>query len=352
MDLFKPVVEEARFHKNFLNAIKRERQSERDVVQAWSEAFPDRDNKFVKEFQTTFNSCFWELYLNAVIRDYGYTIDWTHSSPDFSLETPYCSLVIEAVTANSAQGATPEWEKSFEIPEDIAKKDFWRLNREAIIRLSNALSSKVRKYGASYSSLEHVKNKPFVIAVAPFEQPHFQFQYDRPMRALLYDDYVDEAAYWNDVDAYPDGPPSVQLGSIEKDNGATVELGIFLTDAWSEVSAVIFSCVATWGKAIAMSNGGSFGSISSLWMGRIGPEPRVATIGTPSEVITDGLQVFHNPCAKHPLPLETFRRAGVVQHHFSKTGWVRDGELGSLLIRIPISIGIQPADLPADSTAR
>lgn len=31
--------------------------------------FEDRDGKFVKEFQTTFNSSFWELYLFACLRD-------------------------------------------------------------------------------------------------------------------------------------------------------------------------------------------------------------------------------------------------------------------------------------------
>ena len=32
-----------------------------------------------------------------------------------------------------------------------------------------------------------------------------------------------------------------------------------------------------------------------------------------SEIITDGLRIYHNPFATHPLPREVFRRDGVVQ---------------------------------------
>ena len=345
MDLFTPVVEEAQFHKNFLNTLVHARQPERDVIQSWGQGFPDRDNKFVREFQTTFNSSFWELYLHAVFSDYGFTIDWTHASPDFSLTTPYGEIVIEAVTANAAIGATPEWEESLSILDDIANKKFWPLNHEAIIRLSNALSGKSRKYVSTYSKLKHVVRRPFVIAVAPFEQPNFQLQYDRPIRALLFDDYVDEDVYWANPSAYPDGqPPSVQLGSIEKGNGATIDLGIFLDDGWAEVSAVIFSCTATWGKAVAMSKGPMLGVISSTWMGEAGPEGRLARIGIPSEKVIDGLQIFHNPHATHPLLLDTFRRPGVVQHYCSEDGWHREGELGSLLSRTPFTMGIRPKE--------
>jgi hypothetical protein len=41
-----------------------------DVLTDWARGFIDRDGKFVKEFQTTFNSCFWELYVYAVLKRY------------------------------------------------------------------------------------------------------------------------------------------------------------------------------------------------------------------------------------------------------------------------------------------
>jgi hypothetical protein len=51
---------------------------------------------------------------------------------------------------------------------------------------------------------------------------------------------------------------------------------------------------------------------------------RTSRIGVPSENISDGLQIFHNPYARNPLDLQIFRRDGVVQHYHSKAGWVRE----------------------------
>ncbi|WP_083325138.1 hypothetical protein [Achromobacter xylosoxidans] len=327
MDLFTPIVVAEKRHPNFNSVTVPARAGERAVVQNWAEGFPDRDGKFVQEFQTSFNSSFWEIYLYALFKEYGFKMNWAQSSPDFHLTTSCGEIIIEATTANAAIGATPEWEKEKFITDAVREKNFWPLNREAIIRLSNALLSKLRKYNESYRKLPHVTGKPFIIAVAPFEQPDFQHQYDRAMRALLYDDYVDETAYFRNPAAYPDGPPSIRLRSVEKDNGATIDMGIFDGDNWSEVSAVIFSCVATWGKAVAMSTQPTIGRVLATWgidkSGR--SERRTAHIGRPSESISDGLQVFHNPFARHPIPPEIFRRTGVVQHFFSpKHGWQRE----------------------------
>ena len=35
----------------------------RDILLQWTEGFIDRDNKIIKEFQTSFHSAFWEFYL-------------------------------------------------------------------------------------------------------------------------------------------------------------------------------------------------------------------------------------------------------------------------------------------------
>lgn len=324
MDLFTPIVPIEEQHHNFRTVSLPSWSAERAVVQAWAEGFPDRDKKFVTEFQTTFNSSFWEVYLYALFKEYGHEMDWAKSRPDFHLKTPHGEVIVEAVTANASEFGTPEWEKKALLTDDVKNKNFWPLNREAIIRLSNALDSKRRKYSDSYQKLAHVTGKPFVIAVAPFEQPDFQHQYDRPIRALLYDEFIDETAYHKSPHSYPEGPPSVQLKFVEKDNGSSLEMGIFAHEGWRDVSAVIFSCVATWGKAVAMSNEPQPGFVMASWGTNAGglSERRMMPIGVPSETISDGLQVFHNPYARHPLPLDVFRRKGVVQHYFvPKKGW-------------------------------
>lgn len=60
IDLFTPVVDASVFHPNFKNVLHPSMTAEREVLGRWIAGFPDRDNKFAKEFQTTFNSSFWE----------------------------------------------------------------------------------------------------------------------------------------------------------------------------------------------------------------------------------------------------------------------------------------------------
>lgn len=336
MDLFTPILPLEKLHPNFQRVLDYKCEGECAVVADWVKDFPDRDGKFVREFQSTFNSSFWEVYLHGLFKDYGFQMDWQYSSPDFWVKSStYGDFTVEAVTANAAQYATPEWAKETLITEAVAQKDFWPLNREAIIRLSGALREKVQKFDKTYRKLPHVPGKPFVLAVAPFEQPDFQNQYDRAIRALLYDDYVDEKAYLLNPDKYPNGPPSVSLGSVEKANGVTIDMGKFLSEEWSEVSAVIFSCVATWGKCVAMSKHVMPGVIASVWGEGVYGQPRrrVAMIGTPSESTSDGLMVFHNPFAKHRLNPKIFRKQGVVQVFQEAGRWHTEGKNESLMSR-------------------
>jgi hypothetical protein len=224
LDLFSPVVDASRFHPHFKSVLIATRKAERDLITAWAEGFVDRDGKLVEEFQTTFNSSFWEIYLHAAFKEYGFAIDWGHATPDFLLSAGGVEVVVEATTANAAQGKPNEWDRVFD-PEELRRLKFKPLNTEAIIRLSNSIVSKVRKFERTYRDLAHVKGRPFVLAVAPFEQPHFNLQFDRPIRALLYDHYVDEDAFLENPGLYPDGlPPTVHLGHVEKDNGAEIPL--------------------------------------------------------------------------------------------------------------------------------
>jgi hypothetical protein len=338
MDLFTPVVEDDLQHKNFSSVLIPHRKAERELLEKWAEGFIDRDGKIVKEFQTTFNSSFWEIYLFSVFKHYGLSIDWRSPTPDFSVSNGKVEVIIEAVTANAAQGKPNEWDKSFSAEEMKSLRRFKKLNTEAIIRLSNSIFSKVKLYKNKYRKLDHVKGKPFVLAVAPFEQPHFNHQYDRPIKALLYDYYVDEDAYLDEPGKFKNGPPGVNLGFVEKDNGAEIELGIFNDPCMSEVSAIVFSCVATWGKLSAMTiNPIRDVEVSSTWAtpphGE--PEKRVCSPAEHNETVLDGLQIFHNPYAKYPLDPSFFRADRVVQLYFDQVAgkWIHEGDQNCLHFR-------------------
>ncbi|NSX07097.1 hypothetical protein HTX81_00710 [Pseudomonas lini] len=314
MDLLTPLFAPDRLHQHFKSITddRRGRHYARCELLRWLAGFPDRDKKFVKEFQTTFNSSFWEIYLYAVFRDYGFAFDWKFPAPDFLLTAKEKTFTVEATTANHAAGEMPEWEKEL-TPDYFDNIDFNELNRVAIIRLASAFSTKSDKFKEKYCNHDHVKGRSFVLALAPFEQPKFNLQAYRAIEALLFDYYVDEAEYLASPEKFPNGPEGRSLGTVQKSNGTEIELGFFNSPRFKHISAVIFSNLATWGKVDAMS-GNPLSMIASIRSFPDGALRRKVCRGNESsETLTDGLRIYHNPYATDPLPLEVFRKEGVVQ---------------------------------------
>ena len=316
MDLFNPIVNTDKFHPNFKSLLDNLWKKEREVIQSWSDGFPDRDGKFVKEFQTTFNSSFWELYLYKLFCNFDLGFDWKHSTPDFSLKHNNSSFIVEATSANKGKDERPhEWEafkKSVSHEpnnHDMYIKNLKEIHKYSIIRLSNGISSKLRKYRDSYSHLKHVKQKPFVIAIAPYEQPFFYYQYDRAIVALLFKYYVDDNAFYKNPERFPDGPPIIDLDSVEKDNGSEIELGIFKDDRAKEISAIIFNASATVGKS-KIDLVDKFMKSSNNWFL---PDGTYEAVKNEQEILEDGLFVFHNPFASTPLDFSIFEKDRVCQ---------------------------------------
>ena len=69
MDLFTPIVKEKRLHPLFKRVIQDKTYKPAiAVINEWSNGLLGRKGeaeKFIKEFQTTFNSSLWELYLTS-----------------------------------------------------------------------------------------------------------------------------------------------------------------------------------------------------------------------------------------------------------------------------------------------
>jgi hypothetical protein len=319
------------------------RENDREEFLCWATGFPDRDGKLIQEFQVSFNSVFWEIYLFAVFKAYGFELDWSNRSPDFSVTSGINQFTIEAVTANAAEEKSNEWEKVYS-PNDFAGFNIDTLNKEAMVRLLNSIHSKHRRYKAYYETMPHVQRRPFVVAIGPFEQPFFNHQYNRAIRAVLYDQYLDEPAYTANPEKYQNGPPNVSLNFIQKANGSDIELGMFNDDRMQEISAVIFSCTATWGKvnALAPESPSYHIIVNSFWYSEPFGE-LIQKLGTPSEVgetITDGLQVYHNPYALYPLSPDIFRRKGVVQEYydFESEEWIQEEVNSHLVFRMVLNL--------------
>src|SRR5271166_2043380 len=106
MRLFEPIVGEDRQHQNFRALLSIGNGFVFDVLNDWARGFIDRDGKFVREFQTSFNSGFWELYVFAVLKKFGLQVDFSKARPDFCI--PSMDLNIEATVASNAQRDEPE----------------------------------------------------------------------------------------------------------------------------------------------------------------------------------------------------------------------------------------------------
>jgi len=227
MDLFKPIVAADRLHHNFLATIKPNASGVREILSGWADGFVDRDGKFVTEFQTTYNSSFWELYLFAVLKHLGIKVDFSYGAPDFvAADYPFA---VEAAIAGHAQDDVPEWEKTF---EGITDMNVEAAQLQSTIRLSNALMGKSDAHKKRYAALPHVAGRAYVVAIANYGRQDFNFLGDVAMQRLLFD-------------------PENKKQAL-KANGSAVPLGLFQSDDYAHISAVVFSSVATFGKARAL----------------------------------------------------------------------------------------------------
>jgi hypothetical protein len=311
MDLFTPIVSPEKFHPNFANISLQKNPHDQAVLSQWAEGFVDRDGKFVGEFQTTFNSSFWELYLHAILKEAGCSIDFSHHAPDFVVTDPV-PFVVEATVALNAKGSLPEW-TAFDL--NRRPRDLNEFNRVAIVRLLNSISEKTKKYRKSYQHLPHVAGKPFVLALTPFDQPFFYLQVQRAIEAVLYGYYVDEQAYIDDPSKVATIGAS-ELKTVPKNESVDLPVGIFNDNSHEHISAVIFNSSATWGKVKALSDD----PYPFVYFNAARSDPRNGEFfvfkgakAAYTETLFDGLRVYHNPHAIHPLDWRVFEEPGALQ---------------------------------------
>ncbi|SET95549.1 hypothetical protein SAMN04487962_1681 [Marinobacter segnicrescens] len=139
LDLFTLTTTEDKLHSHFKYLLDDETEEIRKVLLRWSSGFEDRDNKFNHEFQTTFNSSFWEIYLNQCFCDLEMSIDYSKAMPDFTVKTKNDNILnIEAVTANHSIDSPPEW------TGDKLRENYDFLNFSCV-RILNAINSKYKK---------------------------------------------------------------------------------------------------------------------------------------------------------------------------------------------------------------
>ena len=286
------------------------------ILNDWITGFQDRDNKIVKEFQTTFHSAFWEFYLYALSKEAGFEIDFSKNRPDFIIKAPI-KFYIEAVVANIKQSGQQEDERTLVdilsmIQPYWKRENFYETLDESITRYSNAFISKSKKYTEYSMDSYFDKSAPYVIALSGYEQINYGNNFHHAMLALLYGKYIDIG-----TDSY-----STKKFILKPNSDAEIPIGLFLTPEFSHISAVIFSCTVTLGKltSLAISQKKSPITLNAVMCIRHdSEEPHFqAHIVSPQnpEYLTDGVFIFHNPFAKNQLPKDIFEKTNVIHVEF------------------------------------
>ena len=242
MDLFDySKLKENELHPNFRNIIQESRANERETLNKWIEGFKDRDNKFVHEFQTTFNSSFWEIYCFAILKELNYICDFSYSRPDFVLKRDNrIEFFCECTVSNAPQNGIEEYDIEEKLNPKMSIEESLDLST---IRALNRLKSKKKWYSKNKNKILNFDDKPFVIAYAPFDQPHFQTSNLGAIMRVLYSYdgcYYERGVYSNSYKKY-----------ISKSEKVDLDLGIFLDNSYEDISGILFSCVGTWSKVSA-----------------------------------------------------------------------------------------------------
>lgn len=294
-------------------------------LEEWFEGFEDRDNKIVKEFQTTFHSTFWEIYLHAVFNEMGYKIDFSHDRPDFILKSKPNNIMVEATVANIKEGGVQEETRdesnilSMFTPPSLQPNFDYEL-KEAIARYGNSIRSKNEKFHKTYKNCDWVTSEnPYVIALSSYAQVDYGRDYIYGIFALLYGQYF-----------IPDPDKNDFISKefiLKNETNTKIPLGIFLDESYSDVSAIIFSTTTTIGKltATVASNNSSYNEnvVFNLYRDFLDEDDpyKYMLVGPESpEILTDGLFVFHNPNAKNPISLEAFHAPGITQYYYDIKG--------------------------------
>lgn len=298
---FEPLVSEDKLHTQFKWLLNLGYRCEQELLQSWIDDFPVKDGfrKTIKEFQTTFRSTFWELYLNQVFKSSNWEVDPNAVAPDFIINRNGATCSVEAVIANFSINSKPEEERT--LNDIYGDNNIYEIIEESIPRTLNAIAYKSKKYFKTYSKNEVVTKNPYVVALGDYGQINYGQSAFYSMMSVLYnaaydpEDRLDLKILCNDN--Y--GNEYKYIESYEKENGSKLPLGIFSNDENKHISAIIFSCTLTLGKLSSLCPSHTLDKY--IYLEREHLKQIRYTDSEPDEHLCDGLFVFLNPYAEHPL---------------------------------------------------
>lgn len=288
-------------------------------------ALPKPDKNFLTDLQTRgFNARIWELYLFACFKEQGCRVSQDWPSPDFRICTEKHEAYVEAVTTNPAGPGILGLQETQFPPAD----PWERIAGDMAARFAKTLRSKIQR---KYDELDHVRGSPFALAVADFSGGATMTWSRESLMVYLY-------GLAPDINAVSQGKQVAAVAVTELKGHPHINAGLFLDPEMAGLSAIIFSNAGTLPKFQRMAIQAQMPPDvvkarrkGFLWDSKDGALTSIPfDLDTRSEQYRDlcegreswsfELEVFHNPLARHPLPLELLPDA----RHWHET----DGILG------------------------
>lgn len=318
VNLFSPIVPVNKQHPFFARLANEESfLSARKIINEMMPHFVDIDGNFVEQFQSSgFDSRLWELYINSYLVEEQLFIDRTKHAPDFMVTKYGKTVGIEAVVVGrKKEGPSLLYRGPSEpkTPEEIQRE-----HKNAMpLRFGSALFSKLQK---KYWELPHVAGNPLVIAIADFHDDQSMLWSSTALESYLYG--VRHEHHYEDGDLVID---PITIEKHIKPDGTEIPSGYFFQPDAEHISAVLFSANGTISKFNRLGRQAGFGS-PNVRMFRMGtcydhdPNASMPKIfkyevtEDSQETWGEGVSMFHNPNAVHPVPEELF--PSIAHHRF------------------------------------
>lgn len=298
----------------------------KELIQEIMPHFYDIDGNFVEQFQSQgFDARLWELYLFCYFNEECLTINRKYEAPDFLLSDGELDIGVEAVIA--ARKAAPKPSMTSQEFVNLISADIDR--DQMSITWGSSLHSKMKhttkKDGYHYWEYTHIKNKPFVLAVADFSETLSMTRSTTALINYLY-------GLTSDYEYDKNGNLHVKPQKIEKHIGTKeITSGFFFQEGSENISAIISSASATLSKFNRIGKECGFGDKGVILI-REGlyhdhnpnasvPKSFKYLVGeNTDETWSEGISIYHNPNALYPLPVDFFKNAA---NHMYEDGIIK-----------------------------
>lgn len=283
--------------------------SAKEVIKEVCYHYKDIDGNFIDQLQSLngFDSRIFELYLYCFFREQFFSFNREHEAPDFIIEKFNQSIAVEAVTISRK----PENKSNIEnyIPKDKNEIDV-KLENEIPLMFGSALFDKAKK---KYWEKEHVKEKPFIIAIADFHDTmSMTWTYNSLLEYLYGYTYKHEFSECGELIVKP-----IKIEDFQKANGTKIPAGFFNNPENNYISAVLFSSNATLSKFNRMGKQAGLGSNKNMLLRNVvlynheknADKPIVKSYIVDEfsdETWSEGVIIYHNPNTIHPVDPELF----------------------------------------------